>query len=149
MEAFIRGLPKAELHVHIEGTLEPEMMFEMARRNQVPLRFSTVEGVRAAYEFSDLRSFPAPYSEGAGVVRTEEDFFDLTCAYLERAARDAVRRAEIFFDPQTHTARGIPFETVITGITRGLEVGRAQLGVSSGFIIGFLPPMGPGAAHEP
>ena len=148
MEAFIRGLPKAELHVHIEGTLEPEMMFEMARRNQVTLRFSTVEGVRAAYEFSDLQSFLDLYYEGAGVVRTEEDFFDLTCAYLERAARDGVRRAEIFFDPQTHTARGIPFETVITGITRGLEVGRAQLGVSSGLIMCFLRHLGAEAAHE-
>ena len=123
MEAFIRGLPKAELHVHIEGTLEPEMMFELARRNEVPLRFASVEDVRAAYEFTDLQSFLDIYYEGAGVLLTEQDFFDLTYAYLERAAGDGVRRAEIFFDPQTHTERGIPFETLITGIQRAFTKG--------------------------
>ena len=138
MEAFVRGLPKAELHVHIEGTLEPEMMFDFARRNQVPLRFGSVEEVRAAYEFTDLQSFLDIYYEGAGVLLTEQDFFDLTYAYLENAARDNVRRAEIFFDPQTHTARGIPFATVITGITRALDEGRTRLGISSGLIMCFL-----------
>lgn len=148
MEAFIRGLPKAELHVHIEGTLEPEMMFDLARRNNAPLRFGTVDEVRAAYEFSDLQSFLDIYYEGAGVLRTEQDFFDLTLAYLKRAARDNVRRAEIFFDPQTHTSRGIPFETVVTGITRALEQGRAELGVSSGLIMCFLRHLSAESANE-
>jgi adenosine deaminase len=148
MEAFIRGLPKAELHVHIEGTLEPEMMFEMSRRNQIPLRFGSVEEVGAAYEFTDLQSFLDIYYEGAGVLRTEQDFFDLTYAYLERAAQDGVRRAEIFFDPQTHTARGIPFEVVLTGISRALEMGRTELGISSGSIMCFLRHLSAEAAHE-
>ncbi len=148
MEAFIRGLPKAELHVHIEGTLEPEMMFEMAHRNKVPLRFGSVEEVRAAYEFTDLQSFLDIYYEGAGVLRTEQDFFDLTYAYLERAARDGVRRAEIFFDPQTHTERGISFETVIAGISRALEAGREELAVSSGAIMCFLRHLSAESAFE-
>ena len=148
MEAFIRGLPKAELHVHIEGTLEPEMMFAMAGRNQVPLRFGSVEEVRAAYEFTDLQSFLDIYYEGADVLRTEQDFFDLTYAYLERAARDGVRRAEIFFDPQTHTGRGISFETVITGISRALEAGREKLAVSSGAIMCFLRHLSAESAFE-
>ncbi len=148
MEAFIRGLPKAELHVHIEGTLEPEMMFAMARRNQVALRFGSVEEVRAAYEFTDLQSFLDIYYEGAGVLRTEQDFFDLTYAYLERAAHDGVRRAEIFFDPQTHTERGVPFETVITGISRALEVGRKDFGISSGAIMCFLRHLSADSALE-
>lgn len=138
MEAFIRGLPKAELHVHIEGTLEPEMMFEFAWRNGVHMRFDSVEEVRAAYEFADLQSFLDIYYEGATVLQTERDFFDLTYAYLQKAAHDNVRRAEIFFDPQTHTSRGIPFETVITGIHNALEAGRRELGVSSGLIMCFL-----------
>jgi adenosine deaminase len=138
MEEFIRGLPKAELHVHIEGTLEPEMMFELAWRNGVHLRFDSVEEVRAAYEFTDLQSFLDIYYEGAALLQTEQDFFDLTYAYLQRAAHDNVRRAEIFFDPQTHTSRGIAFETVITGIHRALEAGREDLGVSSGLIMCFL-----------
>jgi adenosine deaminase len=148
MEAFIRGLPKAELHVHIEGTLEPEMMFDLARRNNVPLRFGSVDEVRAAYEFSDLQSFLDIYYEGAGVLRTEQDFFDLTYAYLEKAVRDNVRRAEIFFDPQTHTSRGIPFETVVTGISRALEQGRAELGISSGLIMCFLRHLSAESANE-
>jgi adenosine deaminase len=148
MEAFIRGLPKAELHVHIEGTLEPEMMFELARRNEVPMRFVSVDEVRAAYEFSDLQSFLDIYYEGAGVLVAEQDFFDLTYAYLERAAADGVRRAEIFFDPQTHTERGIPFETVITGIHRAFAAGEAEWGVSSGAIMCFLRHLGPESALE-
>lgn len=138
MEAFIRGLPKAELHVHLEGTLEPEMMFDLARRNEVPLRFASVEEVKAAYEFTDLQSFLDIYYEGAGVLQTEQDFFDLTYAYLKRAAADGVRRAEVFFDPQTHTERGVPFATVITGINRAFEKGKMELGISSGAIMCFL-----------
>ena len=148
MEAFIRGLPKAELHVHIEGTLEPEMMFELARRNEVPVRFASVEEVRAAYEFTDLQSFLDIYYEGARVLLTEQDFFDLTYAYLERAAADGVRRAEIFFDPQTHTERGIPFETVITGIDRAFTKGEAELGISTGAIMCFLRHLSPESALE-
>jgi adenosine deaminase len=148
MEAFIRGLPKAELHVHIEGTLEPEMMFELSRRNEVPLRFTSVDEVRAAYEFTDLQSFLDIYYEGAGVLLTEQDFFDLTFAYLERAAADGVRRAEIFFDPQTHTGRGISFETVITGIHRAFTKGESELGISSGAIMCFLRHLSPESALE-
>jgi adenosine deaminase len=148
MEAFIRGLPKAELHVHIEGTLEPEMMFDLARRNDIPLRFGSVDEVRAAYQFTDLQSFLDIYYEGAGVLRNEQDFFDLTYAYLQRAARDNVRRAEIFFDPQTHTARGIAFETVMTGISRALEAGRVELGISSGLIMCFLRHLSVEEANE-
>jgi len=148
MEAFVRGLPKAELHVHIEGTLEPEMMFELARRNDVALRFASVEEVRAAYEFTDLQSFLDIYYEGAGVLLTENDFFDLTYAYLERAAADGVRRAEIFFDPQTHTERGISFETVITGIHRAFTKGEAELGISTGAIMCFLRHLSPESALE-
>lgn len=148
MEAFIRGLPKAELHVHIEGTLEPEMMVEMARRNGVPVRFGSVAEVRAAYQFTDLQSFLDIYYEGAGVLRTEQDFFDLTYAYLKRAARDRVRRAEIFFDPQTHTERGLAYGTVISGIHRALESGRDDFGISSGLIMCFLRHLSEESAHE-
>lgn len=148
MEAFIRGLPKAELHVHIEGTLEPEMMVEMARRNGVPVRFGSVAEVRAAYQFTDLQSFLDIYYEGAGVLRTEQDFFDLTYAYLERAAGDRVRRAEIFFDPQTHTERGLAYGTVISGIHRALESGRDEFGISSGLIMCFLRHLSEESAHE-
>ena len=138
MEAFIRGLPKAELHLHIEGTLEPEMMLELAGRNSVPIRFATVDEVRRAYEFTDLQSFLDIYYEGASVLVTAQDFYDLTIAYLERVAPQGVRRAEIFFDPQTHTARGIPFATVVEGITSALADGRDRLGISGGLIMCFL-----------
>ena len=148
MEAFIRGLPKAELHVHLEGTLEPEMMFEIAHRNHIPLRFESVDDVKSAYEFSDLQSFLNIYYEGAEVLRTEQDFFDLTYAYLERAAQDNVRRAEVFFDPQTHAEQGIPLEVVVTGINRALESGRTNLGISSGLIMCFLRHLSVESAHE-
>lgn len=138
MDAYLRGLPKAELHLHIEGTLEPELLFELARRNGVDLRFRTVEALRAAYRFTDLQSFLDIYYEGAGVLRTEQDFHDLTWAYLQRAAADGVRRAEIFFDPQTHTDRGIPFDVVLDGIEAALGEGRSRLGISSGLILCFL-----------
>lgn len=118
--SFIRALPKAELHLHIEGTLEPEMMFDLAARNGIDLPFANVEEVRAAYEFSDLQSFLDIYYQGAAVLVTEQDFFDLMYAYLERAAADGVRRAEIFFDPQTHTERGIGFSVFMGGFTLSL-----------------------------
>ena len=119
--SFVRALPKAELHLHIEGTLEPEMMFDLAARNGIDVPFANVEEVRAAYEFSDLQSFLDIYYQGAAVLVTEQDFFDLMYAYLERAAADGVRRAEIFFDPQTHTERGIDFSVFMDGFTRAIE----------------------------
>ncbi len=134
---LIRRLPKAELHLHIEGTLEPEMLFTFAERNGVETRFSSVEELRAAYDFTDLQSFLDIYYNGANVIRTEQDFHDLTWAYLERAAADGVRRAEIFFDPQTHTHRGISMETVILGISSALERSD-ELGISTGLILCFL-----------
>jgi adenosine deaminase len=134
---LIRRLPKAELHLHIEGTLEPEMLFTFAARNGVETRFSSVEQLRAAYDFDDLQSFLDIYYEGANVLRTEQDFHDLTWAYLERAAADGVRRAEIFFDPQTHTDRGVPMDTVVLGISSALERSD-ELGISTGLILCFL-----------
>ena len=136
--AFARQLPKAELHLHIEGTLEPELMFELARRNGVPLSYASVDELRRAYVFSDLQSFLDIYYAGCQVLLKERDFYDLTWAYLARAAAQGVRHAEIFFDPQTHTDRGVPFETVITGIHRALDDGRERLQVTSGLILCFL-----------
>ena len=138
LEALARRLPKAELHLHIEGSLEPELMFALAQRNRVALPYESVEAVRRAYVFSDLQSFLDIYYAGCRVLVTEQDFYDLTWAYLERAAAQGVRHAEIFFDPQTHTERGVPFETVISGIHRALHDGRARLGISSGLIMCFL-----------
>ena len=134
LEDLIRRIPKAELHIHIEGSLEPELMFEIGRRNGVPSRFQTVEALRQAYNFTDLQSFLDIYYEGAGVLREERDFYDMTMAYLRRAAADNVRHAEIFFDPQTHTDRGIAFETVISGITAALHEGP----ISARLILCFL-----------
>jgi len=138
VDDFIRGLPKAELHLHIEGTLEPELMFAIAGRNRVPLRFESVDDVRRAYRFGDLQDFLDIYYEGAKVLRTERDFYDLTWAYLERAHADGVRHAEIFFDPQTHTDRGVAFETAITGIHAALADAEPRLRMSSALIPCFL-----------
>ena len=138
MKDFIRRMPKAELHLHIEGTLEPELMFQIAGRNRVPLRFDSVEQLRKAYQFRDLQSFLDIYYEGARALIHEQDFYDLTRAYLERVSAQNVRHAEIFFDPQAHTSRGVPFETVITGIRRALADGEARLGISSKIIMCFL-----------
>ena len=135
---FIRGLPKAELHLHIEGSLEPELMFALAQRNAVALPYASVEAVRAAYDFSDLQSFLDLYYAGAAVLRTEQDFFDLASAYLVRAQADQVRHAELFFDPQTHTVRGVPIETVFAGLARALREARAESGFSSRLILCFL-----------
>lgn len=137
-EDFLVRIPKAELHLHIEGTLEPELMFSLSRRNRLPLRFGSVEELRAAYDFQNLQSFLDIYYEGARVLLTEQDFADLTRAYLERAAAQGVLHAEVFFDPQTHTDRGIPFETVVTGIHRALEEGGKELGISTKLILCFL-----------
>jgi adenosine deaminase len=148
LTTFARELPKAELHLHIEGTLEPELMFELARRNGIRLPYASVEEVRRAYVFSDLQSFLDIYYAGCRVLLTEQDFYDLTWAYLQRAATQGVRHAEIFFDPQTHTDRGVPFETVITGIHRALQDGRARLNVTSGMILCFLRHLSAEAAME-
>jgi adenosine deaminase len=145
---FLRGLPKAELHVHIEGTLEPELMFEIAARNAVSLRYDTVDALRAAYEFNNLQEFLDIYYEGAGVLQTAQDFYDMTLAYLERAAADGVRRAEIFFDPQTHIARGIPFEVFMDGIYQATRDGMRQLGVAGDLIMCFLRHLPAAAAME-
>jgi adenosine deaminase len=136
--AFIAALPKAELHLHIEGSLEPGLMFELAQRNQVAIPFANVEEVRAAYAFSNLQDFLDIYYQGMGVLHTERDFHDLTAAYLARARADHVRHVEIFFDPQGHTARGVAFETVITGITRALDDAQTSHGISSKLILCFL-----------
>jgi adenosine deaminase len=138
MDSFLRRIPKAELHLHLEGTLEPDAMFEMARRNGVALRFASVEDVRRAYRFSNLRSFLDIYYESARVLCAERDFFELTAAYLERAASDGVRHAEVFFDPQTHTARGIPFGAVVRGIHSALSRSEEKHGISSRLILCFL-----------
>jgi adenosine deaminase len=136
--SFVRALPKAELHLHIEGTLEPEMMFDLAARNGIDLPFANVEEVRAAYEFSDLQSFLDIYYQGAAVLVTEQDFFDLMYAYLARAAADGVRRAEIFFDPQTHTERGIDFSVFMNGFNRAIETANQEWGISAALIMCFL-----------
>ena len=135
---YIERLPKAELHLHIEGTFEPELMFEIAARNYIPLKYSTVDELRNAYQFSNLQDFLDIYYAGAGVLRTEKDFYDLTWAYLERAHKERVLHAEIFFDPQTHIANGVLFKTVIEGIHSALNDGHERLGISSCLILCFL-----------
>ena len=137
VRAFAATVPKAELHVHIEGTLEPELMFELARRNDVALPFQSVADVHAAYRFTNLQSFLDIYYRGCDVLRTEQDFYDLGFAYLQTAVRQGVRHAEIFFDPQSHTERGVTLGTVFGGLGRALDDGRA-LGVDSQLILCFL-----------
>jgi adenine deaminase len=144
---FLRGLPKAELHLHVEGSLEPEQSFAFARRNGVDLGYPSVEALRAAYDFADLQSFLDLYYAGASVLRTEQDFFELAQAYLGGAAAQGVVRAEIFFDPQVHTARGVPFATVLAGLARACEAARG-LGVSAELILCFLRHLGERAAEE-
>jgi adenine deaminase len=136
--AFINGLPKAELHLHLEGSLEPELMFELAQRNKIEIPFKSIEEVRAAYSFSNLQDFLDIYYQGAGVLIEEQDFYDLTMAYLKRVAADACSHVEVFFDPQTHTDRGIDMGVVINGISRALADGESQLGVTSKLILCFL-----------
>ena len=121
LPALLQAMPKAELHIHIEGSLEPELIFALAKRNGVPLAYPNVEALRAAYAFTDLQSFLDIYYAGASVLLKEEDFFDMAMAYFERAAADHVVRAELFFDPQTHTERGVPIKTVIDGLARACE----------------------------
>lgn len=138
MKELIRKMPKAELHIHIEGSLEPHLLFQIAQRNRIALRANSIEELRNAYQFRDLQSFLDIYYEGARVLVREQDFYDLTWAYLERVSAQNVRHTEIFFDPQAHTTRGVLFETVITGIRRALADGERQLGISSKIIMCFL-----------
>ncbi len=138
LSAFIKDLPKVELHLHIEGSLEPELMFELAKRNQIDLPFKSVEEVRTAYEFTELQDFLDIYYQGMGVLQTEQDFYDLTDAYLKKIHSQNVIHTEIFFDPQGHTERGITFETVLNGITRALDDGKDKYGISSELIMCFL-----------
>jgi adenosine deaminase len=147
LQKFIEGLPKVELHLHIEGSLEPELMFALARRNNVKIPFKTVAEVRTAYRFSNLQHFLDRYYLGMEVLQKEQDFYDLTWAYLGRVAKQNVAHAEIFFDPQGHTARGVKFETALQGIWRALEDGKKKLNVSSRLIMCFLRHLSEKDAH--
>jgi adenosine deaminase len=138
LKALASALPKAELHLHIEGSLEPELLFKLAQRNKIEIPFACVEDVRKAYEFSELQDFLDIYYQGMAVLITERDFYDLTYAYLERVAADNVVHVEIFFDPQGHTERGVAFDTFMRGITSALADGEEQLGISSHLIMCFL-----------
>ena len=138
MKEFIQDLPKAELHLHIEGSFEPELMFEIARRNNISIPYNSVEEVKAAYNFNNLQEFLDIYYAGANVLIEEVDFYDLTWAYLMKVASENVKHVEIFFDPQTHTDRGVPFSKVITGIYNALEKGETELGMSFKLIMSFL-----------
>ncbi len=138
MKAFIQSLPKVELHLHIEGTLEPELMFDLAKRNNVPIPFNSIDEVKAAYNFHNLQSFLDIYFQGTDVLIKEQDFFDLTWAYLLRCKEDNVHHTEVFFDPQAHTERGVNFDTVINGIHEALVKANNELGISSKLIMCFL-----------
>ena len=138
LPALLRTMPKAELHLHIEGSLEPELIFKLAQRNGVALPYPSVEALRKAYAFTDLQSFLDIYYAGASVLLKEQDFFDMAWAYFERAAADNVVHVELFFDPQTHTSRGVPFEVVITGLEHACRRAHAELGISARLILCFL-----------
>ena len=138
LNRYIRLIPKAELHLHIEGSLEPELMFAMAKKNGVKIKYKNVDELRAAYDFNNLQEFLDLYYAGADVLLTEEDFYNLTIAYLKKAHEDNVLHTEIFFDPQTHTIRGVKFDAVVNGITRALEDGKREMGISSQLIMCFL-----------
>ncbi len=138
MKNFINNIPKAELHLHIEGSFEPELMFKIAQRNGIKLKYNSVEDLKKEYSFNNLQEFLDIYYEGAGVLINEQDFYDLTWAYLEKAHEQNIVHTEIFFDPQTHTERGIEFSTVINGIHKALEDGKTKLGISSKLIMCFL-----------
>jgi adenosine deaminase len=148
LPALLRAMPKAELHIHIEGSLEPELIFALARRNQVAIPYADVEALRAAYAFTDLQSFLDIYYAGASVLLKEDDFFDMAMAYFQRAKADNVVHAELFFDPQTHTDRGVGFETVINGLARAQETAQRELGVSSALIMCFLRHLSEEAAFD-
>lgn len=135
---LLRAMPKAELHMHIEGSLEPELIFALAQRNQIPLAYDSVEALRAAYAFTDLQSFLDIYYAGASVLLHEQDFYDMARAYLDRAVADNVVHTEIFFDPQTHTERGVAMQTVINGLYRACRDAQIEQGISSSLILSFL-----------
>jgi adenosine deaminase len=147
-DAFIDGLPKVELHLHIEGTLEPQMLWDKAAEQNLKLPFQSVDDIKRAYNFGNLQDFLDIYYQGMNVLRSERDFYDLTFAYLERAHAQNVMHAEIFFDPQGHTSRGLAFETPLIGITRALADGREKLGISSGLIMCFLRHLDEAAAFD-
>ncbi len=138
MKTFIKNLPKAELHLHIEGSFEPELMFDIAQRNQIDIPYKNVEEVKKAYQFNCLQDFLDIYYQGAGVLINEQDFYDLTYSYLQKCAQQNVRHTEIMFDPQTHTHRGVSFETVVNGISKACDDAKEKLGVSSLLIMSYL-----------
>ncbi|HEY9280573.1 MAG TPA: adenosine deaminase [Eoetvoesiella sp.] len=148
LHAFIAGLPKAELHVHIEGTLEPELIFELAARNRINLPYGSVQELQNAYAFTDLQSFLDLYYAAASVLITERDFYDMTMAYLQRAQNDGVVHTEIMFDPQTHTARGVCMQTVFAGISRALRETQQSSGMSGYLIMSFLRHLSEDEAFE-
>jgi adenosine deaminase len=148
LQQFIQQMPKVELHLHIEGTLEPELMFALAKRNQIELPFKSVQEVREAYHFTNLQSFLDIYYQGAQVLIHEQDFYDLMWAYLKKSSEQNVRHAEIFFDPQTHTDRGISFNVVINGLTRAMHDAEQELGITSDLILCFLRHLSPEAAMK-
>lgn len=148
LKEFIEGIPKAELHLHIEGTFEPELMFEIAKRNNKKIKYATVEELKRAYKFSNLQEFLDIYYAGANVLLHEEDFYDLTWSYLTKVETQNLKHTEIFFDPQTHTERGVSFDVVINGIQRALEEGQKQLGISSRLILSFLRHLDEASAFE-
>ncbi len=148
LNRYIRLIPKAELHLHIEGSLEPELMLAMAKKNGVNIKYKSEDELRAAYNFNNLQEFLDIYYAGADVLLTEEDFYDLTFAYLKKIHEDNVLHTEIFFDPQTHTVRGVAFDTVVKGITRALQDGKEQMGISSHLIMCFLRHIDEKSAQE-
>ena len=148
MHAFIEGMPKCELHVHLEGTLEPELKFALARRNDLSLPYASADEMRAAYEFDDLSSFLAVYYEGMGVLLKEVDFYDLAYTYFAKAHSQKVRYAEVFFDPQAHTSRGVSFEVVINGIRRAQDAAGEAFGLKSALILCFLRDMSADSAMQ-
>lgn len=143
LHSFIEKAPKAELHLHIEGTLEPEMIFRLAKKNGIPLKWQSPESLHQAYRFTDLQSFLNLYYQGVSVLQKEQDYYDMTYAYFAKAKTQNVCHAEIFFDPQSHTDRGIPFENVINGIHRATEEAQKNLGISSQMILCFLRHLSP------
>ena len=148
LPALLRAMPKAELHIHIEGSLEPELIFALARRNNVQLAYASVDELRRAYAFTDLQSFLDIYYAGASVLLHEQDFYDMAWAYFERAAADNVLRCELFFDPQTHTARGVAMKTVLDGLHRACQDAWQKLGISAALIMCFLRHLSEAEAFE-
>ncbi len=148
IETFIQNIPKAELHIHIEGSLEPELMFKIAKRNKIPLKYQSIADLKRAYAFHNLQSFLDIYYEGAQALLTEQDFYDMTWAYVEKLKAQNVLHAEIFFDPQTHTARGVSFETVVKGVYKALQEGKQKHGISTSLIMCFLRHLSAKSAME-